>query len=134
VASVVAKATVVKTVINNVVSTNYAGRLTIVAGVVNAGALGKRSRKCGSGAVLVHRRCVSTSFGSTSATETAAGTFLLQVKPSKIARRALAAGKTLHVTETVTLVPSTAGIGAATTTVHVTIKGAKHKKKHRRRK
>jgi hypothetical protein len=115
------------TIVNRV-TTNLGGTFTVAGQISNAAAVLSRARKCGKGKIRVHGRCVSTRFGFASKSGTVAGTYVIKLVPSRAARRALAAGHTLHVIETVAYVPT----GATRPIVkmfRVTVKPPRHKKR-----
>lgn len=105
VASVLKPTTAKNGTITTRVITNLGGTFTVAGQITNAAAVLSRARKCAKGKVRVHGRCVSTLFGFAVKRGTVAGTYVIRLAPSRAARRALAAGRTLHVRETVAYVP-----------------------------
>jgi VCBS repeat-containing protein len=71
---------------------------------------------------------VSNSFGASTTSIPAAGTYRVKLPPNAAALKAYNKGKSQHVKVTLTFKPA-AGGAAAVTTVTVTVKG---KKKHKR--
>jgi hypothetical protein len=95
----------------------------------SAGALA-RSKRCKHGYVRHHGRCVrlAVPFGSGAKT-VASGKVEIKVHASAAARRALKAGRTLHVSGPFTF-RSALGGSPTTHAEHVVIRGKKHKKHH----
>jgi spore coat protein U-like protein len=115
------------TIVNHV-EANVGGTISVQGQIANAGALSARARRCGKGKVRVHGRCVSTAFGSVTQKVTKTGVYTLKLSPSAAARRALKAGHTLHVVETITLKPAGTAKPVAKV-VRVTVKPPHHKHK-----
>jgi hypothetical protein len=87
-------------------STN--GTLVTTSNISNAAALAATARKhgCRKGQALLRtkhgRKCVSSSFGAKRLSIPRAGKYTVRLSPNAASRRALAKGKSLHVTETLT--------------------------------
>lgn len=108
-------------------SFNTTGKLSVSTAIINASALASTSRaRCKSGRVLVRKRCISNSFGSKTVKITKPGHYLIKVAPNSAAKKALRAGKTLHVKATLTFKPVSGG-KPVVKTINATVKG---KKKH----
>jgi VCBS repeat-containing protein len=112
--------------ITNHVTSNTGGTFSITGAISNASAALARAKGCGAGKVKIHGRCVSNSFGHASLAVTAAGTYVIKLVPNQAARRALGAGRTLRVAETITLRPGD-GSAAAVRVVRVTVRGRRHR-------
>lgn len=107
------------------------GKLVVSSQIINAGALAAAARKrCRSGYVLVSRHgklsCVSNSFGTKTVKLPAAGTYRIKLSPNAAARKALATGKTLKVSETLNFKPA-GGLKPVVKHFRVTVKGSRHK-------
>jgi hypothetical protein len=91
----------------------------------------RKAARCRAGTVLLRagkrKRCVSNSFGTSTTSIPATGTYPVKLPPNAAALRAYNKGKTQRVTATLTFKPADGG-APAVTTVTVTVKG---KKKHK---
>jgi len=130
----IAKPTVLGSTITDRVLVNTAGKLIATTLITNGQALAVRVRACKRGQVRVRvhgrKRCVSDSFGTARLTVARAGGYTLRLSPSAATRRALSAGKTLHVVETVTFF-SAAGGRPLVKVFAVTVHGKRPGKKRR---
>jgi hypothetical protein len=92
----------------------------------------KKAARCKAGQVLVRagkrKKCVSNSFGASTTSIPAAGTYRVKLPPNAAALKAYNKGKSQRVKVTLTFKPAAGGVPAVTT-VTVTVKG---KKKHKR--
>jgi VCBS repeat-containing protein len=129
------KPSVVGSTITTTVLVNTSGKLAATSLITNGQVLASvaRSKHCKAGQVLVksHRkqRCVSDSFGTKTLTIHRAGAYTVKLAPNALAKRALAAGKTVHVRETLVFSPATGG-KPIVKTFTVTVHGKKIHKRH----
>jgi hypothetical protein len=102
------------------------------ARVLRASGAKKKAARCNAGQVLLRvgkrKKCVSNSFGASTTSVPAAGTYRIKLPPNAAALKAYNKGKSQRVKATLTFKPA-AGGAPAFTTVTVTVKGKKQKHK-----
>lgn len=121
-ATVSARTKVSKGTIVNTLTINTAGKITIIAVVLDPRALISRAgHHCKALTAKIGGKCVSVLFGRSSVGASKAGTYTLKLHPGRSARRALRRHHRLKVRETITLAPND-GSKTATSTVVVTVR------------
>jgi hypothetical protein len=117
-------------------SFNTSGVALVTSQVTNANQLfhapfasaAKKKHGCKTGQVLLKRKCVSNSFGTTAQNISRAGSYRIKLAPNAAAQKALNKGKTLHVKVTLTFKPASGG-DPVLSTRQITVKGKKKGKK-----
>jgi hypothetical protein len=108
---------------------NTPGSARVTSQITNASALAASAHRCKKGQLLrkvgKKKRCVSNSFGTTTKSISAPGSYKIKLAPNAAARKALKKGKTLHVVVTLTFKPTSGG-KTVVRTAKITVKGKKH--------